>query len=378
MPLNDTFLIKLAGHITTDSPLACALPQDKPSNSQLPYPFPVSNGVPFYPATGILGALRRAGVRDIREGLTDDGVVPWSCEAYFLNMIGGANGFPKERKLVPGEDAFFREANPFESVFGSTRMSSRLGVGNAYRDTPLREKEALPVQGGVRTLDFERDRAEMAYLDPAEIDRLLARMESDKNNSASGKEARDKAKALKTQAAKEKASGNNDRFIALTQEAKAVQEAAKSQREGGKSAVNIRQVLPGYRYLPANTVLTHQMIATPVTRVEIGFFLAALRAFAAQPFLGGHRHHGCGLVRATWEIKGKPVRAATGLRSLGRVAVSLDEGFELEGDLPEEALALYDAERAARFATRDFANKEYLGDITRPEKPNEDEDGEAA
>lgn len=372
----DLFLIKMMGHITTESPLACALPRDKPNSSLDPYPFPMSDQVPFYPATGLLGALRRALVRDIREGLSDDGVVPWSCEAYFLNVIGGANGFAKDRNLVPGEDADFRQTNPLESLFGSTRMPSRLGVGNAYRETAMEDKEILPIQDGVRTLDFERDRAEMAYLDPREIDRLLGRMQSDKNNSAAGKKARKEVRDLRLQAGKEKAAGNSDLAIALLQEAKNVKAAEKAGRDGGSSAVNIRQVLPGYHYLPRNTVLTNQMIVTPVTREEIGFLLAAIRAFSAQPFLGGHRHHGCGQVRATWEIKGKPVRATTGLRSLGHVTVSLDDGFDVSGELPVEAMALYDAERAAHFATRDFTNTKYLGKIDRPEQPESNENGE--
>lgn len=366
------FLVRLQGAITTKAPLACAMPHDKPKSKSDPQPFPLIDRQPYYPATGLLGAVRRALVRDIREELTDNGVLPWKAEAYFLNAIGGANGFPKDRLLKPGEDRELRDANPLESLFGSVRMAGRLGVGNAYRKEPLGDKEELPVMPVARTLDFERDRGEMEYIKPTEIDRLMKRLAADKVNSASKTEALKAANAIKAQARKE---ADNDEKVRLFEQAKAIQEQAKAKRKGGTGAVSIQQALPGYRYLRAGTELENTMIATPVSLAEIGYLLAALRAFSAQPFLGGHRHHGCGLVSAKWAVHAKPARGVGGLRFWGDLELSLDEGLIVTGDRLLEALAIYDAEREQRFKDRQFDRLEYIKNIEYSETDDDEAEG---
>lgn len=365
------FLMRLQGAFTTEAPLACALPHDKPKSKSDPQPFPLIGRQPYYPATGILGAVRRALVRDIREGLTDDGVLPWKVQAYFLNTIGGANGFPKDRKLIPGEDRDLRDANPIESLFGSVRMAGRLGVGNAYGKAPLEDKEELPVMPVVRTLDFERDRGEMEYIKPTEIDRLMKRLALDKANSASKTEAIKEANTIKAQA---RQATDKDEKARLHEQAKAILEQAKAKRKGGTGAVSIQQALPGYRYLRAGAALENTMIATPVSFAEIGYLLAALRAFSAQPFLGGHRHHGCGLVRAEWAVHGKPARGVGGLRLWGDVQLSLEEGLVVTGDRLLEALAIYDEEREQRFKDRKFDRDEYIKEIEYSETDDDDAD----
>ena len=369
------FLLRLQGAFTTEAPLACALPHGKHGKSD-PQPFPLIDRTPYYPATGILGAVRRALVRDIREGLTDDGVLPWDIESYFLNVIGGANSFPKNRKLVPGEDRDLRDANPLESLFGSIRMAGRLGVGNAYRKSPLGDKEELPVMPVARTLDFARDRGEMEYIKPTEIDRLIKRLALDKANSASKTEAIKEANTIKAQARKE---ADKDEKARLYEQAKVIGEQAKAKRKGGAGAVNIQQALPGYQYLPAETELENTMIATPVSFAEIGYLLAALRAFSAQPFFGGHRHHGCGLVSAQWAVHGKSARGVGGMRFWGDVQLSLDEGLVVTGDRLLEALAIYDEERGQRFKNRKFDRDEYIQDIEYSETDDDEaDDGDAA
>lgn len=367
----EMFLVRLKGAITTEAPLACALPYEKKSKSD-PQPFPLCERRPFYPASGFLGRVRRALVGDIREALTQDGVLPWEIETYFVMAIGGACGFPKERKLVAGEDRRLRDDNPLESLFGSVRMAGRLGVGHAYAAKPLGEKEELPVMPVARSLDFARDGSEMEYIAPGEIDRLLVRLANDRTNSANKTELQKLVRAKKAEA---KRADNNDDKNRLMDEARALQNEATANRTGGKSAVSIQQALPGYRYLPKDISLEQSIMASPVTLAEIGYLLAALRAFSANPVLGGHRHHGCGLVRAEWTVHAKPVRAVSGLRRWGDIKVSLDEGMVMTGERLEEALALYDADRAQNFANRNFTRREHIPDITFVER-NEEEDEE--
>lgn len=358
------YLIKFTGSCTTDSPLAVSMPSDQ-KNKTKPQMFPRAGGLVFYPATGLLGTIRRSLVRDVLEVSHDR---QWSAEAYVLNSQGGINPFPSDRKLIPGEDRQLRDANPIESLFGSIRMGGRVGMGNLYS-----ELQDLPIQSGVRTQALSRDKETLELLAPEEIDRLEIRRTRDRSNSTAKTETRTLTADLKKQLKRASSQEEKDRIREQINEA-AKQE--KEKRKGGKSAVSAQNLWVGYEFIPAETSLTHKMHLSPVTPAEIGYFLASLRAFAAAPRIGGHAHHNCGWTRWQWEVSGKPSRDSGALKPMGRVEISLAQGFVLTDADPllSESLAGYDQERDSGFSVRDFTDFKYHGKVDTTEQAD---DGEA-
>lgn len=364
----------LTGTITAVTPLTCALPQAKPSPGK-PFKLPrIGNSKDartFYPASGFLGRLRRSGMDDFRgHVLRVKGKEYMEIGSYFLNRVGGINGFSKNPGgLHPGADAAARAANPFLSVFGSAGMAGKLGVGALIAVKPLTDP---PVAHGVRTVDPRRDPTELEVLSPSDIDLLNDRLANDAATSIKKGKLKKEIKKLKAAAHAE-----TDKAIQadLYAQINAMEEANKEQRAG---AVPIANPFGGFEYFPSDTVFTHRMSLINATPAELAMFFAALRAFAAMPRLGGHWHQmDCGWIEARWDITVREAGSYGACHSAGFIEVSPQGGFVCESDVVSAGLALYDGMAKTGFPEFDFGDHHHLGDPRggRGEKDEKDAEG---
>lgn len=358
--INDTderHHVWLTGRVIAETPLAVAAPKaekDKDKVQRLFRSGKGNNAPVFFPGTGMMGRLRRCLVRDVRAAIiaATGNDKPWTLETYFLNTVGGVNGF-KENALVPGKDRLSRRANPLESVFGSARMAGKLGFGNLYPVSTITEP---PIFHGVRANDFRRDEAELEYLPPGEVDRLTARMQLDRDNSVNKTALQAESRELKKQARKAGLVGNETLKNDLYGQANEIDDSLRA------GHVPIANLFQGFEAIPAGTEMSHRFSLSSANQLEFGFLLASLRAFATEPRLGGHFHHGdCGWVDCEWQVHVRKTDVQGRASDAGIITISPMEGFQTDSDIVTRALAAYDALRVDGFPDLQFDRTEGMG-----------------
>lgn len=107
------------------------------------------------------------------------------------------------------------------------------------------------------------------------------------------------------------------------------------------SRESIRRPLPSYEVFTQVTVFTQKMLLKQASALELGLFLATLREFAREPWLGGKRHlGGLGEVSGQWSVTVWHPDQDTP-EKIGDV--SFDQtGFVIEGTPLKTALAKWD------------------------------------
>ncbi|APZ42643.1 hypothetical protein BW247_05635 [Acidihalobacter ferrooxydans] len=317
---------------------------DKHNPSRLPRLYPKAPSIeqqqPYYPASGVLGFLRRALTRDIMRHLPAQSM---PGETYYLLAAGGAEAFAGGTVDV-GALQKLRGTNPVESAFGSFRIGSRFGAGNLY---PLDRNIVPPFVGGVRVNDAVRTPEIISQFDENSRRRIEARLFLDRTHSSNKKEIDKQIKELKKEIDAAKKAGNDElASVKLT----AVREAENSKKTGHTPIQNLYM---GYEYFPAGTAFEHRMSLYGASQNELAVVLAALRAGASMPRLGGHWHHDCGWVHMHYQVKVKPVHDYNPATLVGSVVMSDSEGFVLEENggstLLSDALASYDMQAERGF-----------------------------
>lgn len=359
-----TINLTLTGTLTLEAPVAIALPATKGVRLAADDPTPVPTTVvydpeagyadtAYVPASSLRGRLRRAGHDALAHRLAAMGVAPLDLRSFYMLRIGGMKSKGKTAKaLEVTREAQLRATNPFISVFGAadagpvTFLAGRLAVSHALPAAPL-SPDQCPVFNGVRTDDVLRDPAAAAdQLPPDALDEWQKIFASAQETSAT----KARQRALKSAAGKAKGVGDAQAL------AEARAELADIETQLASSKGSILQPLAGYRALPQGAVLGVTLALRNATLAEVGVLLNALDAFAVDPYIGGHRHHGCGQVALTLTAYADALdaRGAPSRRELGGMRVTVGqseasgEGFVL---LREQA----DAAWAAAIASGDFS-----------------------
>ncbi|TJY57239.1 hypothetical protein E4T66_17685 [Sinimarinibacterium sp. CAU 1509] len=351
-----TFIFR--GTLTLLSPLAISLPGSKPASASDPQPPPVTTiyregeglvDTVFLPSASFRGPLRRAGTQAIVRQLREDGkesAFPLRT-GYMLN-IGGTRGRGSSSLYydVSAREAL-RNRNVQIAVFGAADtgdqyfVPGRLSVDHAHPRTPI-SVAACPAYPGMRTDDMLRSPDKMLSILDADAPSAWDMMFKASTETSAIKKER---KTVLAQAMKAKA----ERDSAVHEEKiKRVKEIDAALLDGGQS---VAMPLAGYQAIPTGTILEHRMVLDTDRPAELGLVLAAIELFAEDPYLGGHRAHGCGRFLARWQLEHRVSRKVT---QLGEIVID-GEGFAQmpdTGPIHEAREAFVEAVRNGDFQYR--------------------------
>lgn len=281
----------------------------------------------FFPASSLRGAIRRAGRNMIRRAVIREtgNETPWSVDTHYMLTQGvdTTNKITKEK--VAGKidlESGLRTANPFLSLFGRWWVPGHLGIDNAIPENP----DCLYVEGrGARSDDFTRDTKQVTFLSPDEAKRLKAIAEDEAKASLTKKDLTAQIKALKKEIV---GITDRDEKAELSEQIRALeaqQKKVKSEKKGSEES--IQHPFEGFEAIKPGTQMRHRMMVQNGNDLELGLFLACLREFARNPYVGGHRAKNCGEIRGEWKVQCWP-EEADAPETLGVVSLSAD-GFEV-------------------------------------------------
>ena len=340
------------GVITAITPLTMSYAHKKEGGKVSRFPKGLGDA-PYYPATGFLGRLRRAGYAEIRDAMRRNGIEhPFSERDFYTLAMGGLQFIKGDTRWDPENDVNMRLARPFESLMGSVRMAAKLGVGNLYPTVPFSAENKLPILSGVRTNEFQRNPEAREFFSLEEQQKMLDRLVANGAASKASGESKKEIEALRREAKRLDNAGEKDAARAARDKAAELQASAKAERleSGGNSVQNMWD---GYEYIPEGTLLNHKMSATNLTEDELAMLMGSLRAMVLEPRLGGHAHHNAGWIDATWEILTREPRSYGPATRVGSVRVSRDAGFVLSDESAdkflENGLARFDEMMANNF-----------------------------
>lgn len=375
--------LRFIGQLILESPVAISLPgSGEGLKASDPAPVPVTTvfdpaaglvDTAYIPASSIRGSLRRAAHAALNRRLRALGREPLDLRSFYLLRIGGikAKGSSDGLSKDVSAELALRQSNPLVSLFGAADagpvgfLAGRLEVDHALPVTPL-SPASCPAFAAMRSDDVLRSPASsMELLSPEAVDAWQRLFEATNNTSALKK--RHKA-ALKSYGEAKRA-GDNAAVEAASAQLKELEETLSSAQG------SIAQPLAGYRAIPAGTQLSHT-VAMDATLAELGCFLDAIETFTLDPSVGGHRNHGCGRLRAEWEVVATQMGEDGRVRRqpLGTLSFSWARGMELRGEalqaLADEALGAW----ADAVAQGDFA---YHPRTAEPESEPDAEDAPA-
>lgn len=260
---------------------------------------PTMAGQFIIPGEQLAGALRRAGMDDIREAFSEDPLT--SVLSFYQARVGGVAGFGKNYKA--GEMPALRRANPLVSLWGKSGVRGHLGLGHAVgpvtetvtvlqgKDGPYKRtiSNADRVQG-FRSDDLSRDPEMEVPMDFWRQREVL---------KVAGKSP-DTAKQVATYAEKADFFG-----FPLPVDGDATPEVESGEAEEGATEsgklTNIQNGYGGFEYLPNSTQFAHRFSVTG-TEMEMLMLMASFRGFASKPRLGGHWRHNLGWVDMQYTV----------------------------------------------------------------------------
>ena len=338
--MSNLITIRLVGHLRADSPLATSPPRTPTVTRALdtaaepPLPIPrvsrTINGVrvlvPYFPASGLRGKLRRSCEEVIRFGLGSDGASPFGLDDYRFLAQGGIKGSDPEEKIDIAGVAAQRAANPQIALFGAAVpwTSGALVVSDAV---PADGNTVADVVTGARRDDFLRRPEKLAILSLEQRQLWLERAAS----STLGSREKQRLKAIGVKLSK---AGSRAERDALESEQTEIKQASATI----KKTVPVNLPLSGYEVIPAETQLEHSFVLRFVTEDEAGLFFAGLQRFALDPFVGAHIAQGCGRVSGVWHAS---IRAGQALsfEELGTVEMRGFVGLALPSRLEAMKIA---------------------------------------
>lgn len=309
----------------------------------------------YLPASTIRGALRRAAVVAVANERERQGLPHvHDLRSFYMLMVGGTRSRGGDNRMFDASiEQRVRDRNVLISVFGAADtgdaffISGRLAVNHARPAAPL-SPESCPVFTGVRSDDLLRAPSRVSsLLSPSAVD-AWTELHSATIDAARKKKQK---KSLGAELNKARRAGDQEALDNLSAQLKQID------MELSEAVVSIQLPLAGYRALPEGLELEHRMTLRNATQSELGMLLAALKVFAADPVLGGHRAHGCGEVACRWHVMQKD---AEGHRhTLGEVEID-QTGLHTAGSpWMELPLSAWSAE-----CTKDFRFQPISGNST--------------
>lgn len=320
-----------SGNITTLEPLTVSLAKSTSKGHQMPK----NNGIPYFPSSSLVGALRSAGCKFVIDALAEKGTkldlnsVYSICQGYVVdNKVSDA--ILKSRTTTPvDEDESLREANPLLSVFGRWGLAGKFGVGCAYAGS---EDQVQSFDGGFRTDIFERDESLLEALDPNDIRRYFELTRDQSEVAGDVGELKRKRTSLMKNI---RSATNEDKAVIREEIMKIDQEIKDTKEERGEGKETIRRPIDSMEAIVANTKLSHRMSLKRASFVELGAALYSIANFSRSAQLGGKARHNWGRVEAEWTVR-VPQDDFTN-KVIGRVGFN-EDGFFVEGETLEGAM----------------------------------------
>ncbi|MHB1630849.1 MAG: hypothetical protein ACYCR3_08115 [Acidithiobacillus sp.] len=276
--------------------------KDRAKNTQY-QALPVSAGRFVLPGEQLAGALRRAGMNDIRDAFEEEPLT--SILSFYQACVGGIAGFGKQYKM--GEMTDLRRRNPFVSLWGKAGVRGHLGLGHAVgpvtetvtvhqgKEGPYtRVTPSVERVHGFRSDDLARDPetdVPASFWSQREVLRFAG---------ASPETAKQVAEFAERKDFFDFPLPNKGDAVALEADADEAEDPAGGEKEKGK-LTNIQNGYGGFEYLPNSTTFTHRFSLTG-TEDEIVMLMASFNGFARQPRLGGHWRHNLGWVNMRYTV----------------------------------------------------------------------------
>lgn len=340
-----TQLIKFTGTITALTGLAYTVPNGPTLDKRIPLLPRMGNaksGDLYINAPAIRSAIRHAAA----DLITDLSGTKPKLPDYFLLALGGIMGAKEsdekkekgdesergdsEKEAKANDDktaglirraAFARAHNPIINLFGTMDhgVPGRLYCAHAINNNGAQ----TTILRHVRANDFQRDPALVERLDADAISAFADRQSAAAIRSelaAKKKDLEGKLRKVKNDETKE---------ADLRAQIEVVKTEMKNHGEVSLSHPGL-----GYEMIVPGTTFAHSFILDGVSDLEISLFLLALDRFASMPFLGGHRNHGLGRIKAEWTVAGRGSHERRHLHDLGRVVIDGEfNPLQAEGEI---------------------------------------------
>jgi CRISPR type IV-associated protein Csf2 len=323
--MSETVKMVMEGHIYPQTPLATSPPNapeprdpDIPSSAQMSgMPFmrvyqhetQEHVRVPYFPASGLRGRIRRAARDVLANGLGE----PWSLELHRILSVGGTQHAGHSVHIDVEE--YFRQlkSNAFLGLFGASVPS--------WVEGELSVSPAIPdLQGGLRPDNIVGVRTDSIERNPSETQLLTADALQKYKRIKELFAAKAELEQQKAQAAKDK---DNEKQQELDEQIKPLSRELK-ELQGGETQ---EKQITGYQAIPPGTPLRQRCALRRVSKVQAGLFLRALAKLSEEPFLGAHVSQGCGLFEAEWEVK-----ILDGDKQIAHCRIEPYIGLDLTGD----------------------------------------------
>ena len=329
--MNSINTYHFGGNITTLEPLTVSLAKPTSKGHQMPR----NNGIPYFPSSSLVGALRSAGCKFVIDALAekdsklDLNSVYSICQGYVVdNKVSEA--IQKSKTATPiDEDDALREVNPLLSVFGRWSLAGKFGVGSAYAST---EEQVQSFDGGFRTDIFERDESLLETLDPTDVQRYFELTRGQSEVAVDVGELKKEKTALTK---KLRTASEEDKVVIRGQIDKIDQDIKATKEERGEGKETIRRPIDSMEAIVANTKLSHRMTLKRASLVELGVALYSIANFSRSAQLGGKARHNWGRVEAEWTVR-VPQEDFTN-KVIGKVGFN-ENGFFIEGEILEKAM----------------------------------------
>ena len=300
--------ITFTGHITTRTPLTVNRADAKKSSSEGPSLLPrvgfSLKSPPLFPVTSLKGAIRRTAYKVCQTAWEKDNPdQPFTIDDFYMLAQGtntrgtGPAGIDPAKDAKANRNVFsddqLRDHNPMLSVFGRWGMTGRWGVENAYPG-----EDSIFVNGaGFRINDYTRPDASSDGMRAEDVERLQEIMTHQAVLIEEGGEITKLLKDAKKAIMNEKDPEEKSRLAKVIDDLEEKQKIIKSGVEV------IQRPIAGYEAIKPGTPMKHIMRLQPGSDIELGLMLATLRYFAANPELGGHESHCCGMVDMEYTAK---------------------------------------------------------------------------
>ncbi len=282
----------------------------------------------FFPGASLRGAIRRATWHVVRKAViarTGDSK-PFDLDTHYMMVQGVDVTNETIREKIAGtitKESDLRKANPFLSLFGRWRLASHVGIGNA-----IPPEDSIFIERGVRTNDYIRSPDEIEFLSEDDVNRLTTMLSEDGDVSEIKKGIDDEIKSLMKQ---KKASQDEEETKQLNEKIQALKTKIKETKQNKEGAEeSIQRPLEGYEAIKSGTIMDNKLILQNGNVLELGLFLAGLREFARNPYVGGHRGHGAGEMSARWTVTTWPENENNPI-TLGTVRFD-ETGFFIENE----------------------------------------------
>lgn len=321
-----TMTVIFDGDITAPMGYASSKTSKKDAEKSTTYQsLPVMSGKFILPGEQLAGALRRAGLDDIRAAYPSDPLT--SVLSFYQAAVGGIAGFGKSYKV--GEMAALRQKNPFVSLWGKASLRGHLSLNHAVgpdtsvavpvtthdgEDKPQRYRRTSDRVAGFRSDDLARN-PEMDVPENFWLQREVLRFAM--RSSEQSKKVANHAETGSIWGFPVPIAAGSSQGVSLDEPG----EFADAGEEGGKKLTNIQNGYGGFEYLPNETRFTHRFSVTG-TEAEILMLMASFHGFARMPRLGGHWRLGLGWVDMQYTVYLREDDFRMPLREVGTLKIN--------------------------------------------------------